>query len=647
MPNKRNAVGSPSRAMGKKRRTTSRTGGKKVQPEEIAQKKDGADRRRSAKKTKEVGHVVAEVPEENTDISSGNESEEDARAFPSLRHEIANNSIDFTPSQESSVHDTVGEHVSFKIKEKIWEGKFIELHSLLRTQKEMEEVDEGDLKLKRGKICIEKRSSGVYLSINEWTSAFMIFMSVYIENYCTRQQELLKYMRDIRLAATRSENWATYDEQFRLKVEKNPNLSWGNIHDDFLFVESSQTTKVGNTLKLFQEVCNKIGIPLASDKTTLPTTLLMFLGIEFDTQNLIMRLPNEKLVKLSQKIRDTLDSSKITLKDMQSLLGLLNFACKVVAPGRTFCRRLINSTIGVRKSYFKIRVNKQMKADLEVWLDFLKQYNGVTVITDNDWPVPVNDLVNFIAFLSVQGLSGETISSYISGVSYHHKIQGIQDTTKFFIIGKALEGIKRIQGGKRNDIRAPITVQLLSDMISCLDKVCKNKYEAALFSAVFSVAFFGLLRVGEITTSKSKSVINGSNLTISDILVRRKVLELRVRWSKTDQKGKSVTLLIAENGKNYCPVRLINEYLKVRPTCNNTDLFIHYTGMPLTRYQFSSILEKALHFLHISKGHFRSHSFRIGGATELARQGVSEEVIMRLGKWKSHAYSRYIRLQFF
>ncbi|CAG2192890.1 unnamed protein product [Mytilus edulis] len=404
--------------------------------------------------------------------------------------------------------------------------------------------------------------------------------------------------------------------------------------DDFLFVESSQTSKVGNTLKLFQEVCNKIGIPLASDKTTLPTTLpttlLMFLGIEFDTQNLIMRLPNEKLVKLSQKIRDTLDSSKITLKDMQSLLGLLNFACKVVAPGRTFCRRLINSTIGVRKSYFKIRVNKQMKADLEVWLDFLKQYNGVTVITDNVW-----------------GLSGGTISSYISGVSYHHKIQGIQDTTKFFIIGKALEGIKRIQGGKRNDIRAPITVQLLSDMISCLDKVCKNKYEAALFSAVFSVAFFGLLRVGEITTSKSKSVINGSNLTISDILVRRKVLVLRVRWSKTDQKVKSVTLLIAENGKNYCPVRLINEYLKVRPTCNNTDLFIHYTGMPLTRYQFSSILEKALHFLRISKGHFRSHSFRIGGATELARQGVSEEVIMRLGRWKSHAYSRYIRLQFF
>ncbi|VDI79151.1 Hypothetical predicted protein [Mytilus galloprovincialis] len=65
------------------------------------------------------------------------------------------------------MHGHSREHVPFKIKEKIWEGKFEELHSLLRTQKEMEEVDEGDLKLKRGKICIEKRSSGVYLSLNE------------------------------------------------------------------------------------------------------------------------------------------------------------------------------------------------------------------------------------------------------------------------------------------------------------------------------------------------------------------------------------------------------------------------------------------------------------------------------------------------
>jgi hypothetical protein len=52
-----------------------------------------------------------------------------------------------------------------------------------------------------------------------------------------------------------------------------------------------------------------------------------------------MRLPIEKPINLKEKINVVLRSKKATLKDMQSLLGLLNFVCKVVVPG-TFCRRL-------------------------------------------------------------------------------------------------------------------------------------------------------------------------------------------------------------------------------------------------------------------------------------------------------------------
>ncbi|CAG2208508.1 unnamed protein product [Mytilus edulis] len=53
MPNKRNAIGSQSRAMGKKRRTTSRTGGNRVQHEEIAQKTElaGEELSRKQKRT--------------------------------------------------------------------------------------------------------------------------------------------------------------------------------------------------------------------------------------------------------------------------------------------------------------------------------------------------------------------------------------------------------------------------------------------------------------------------------------------------------------------------------------------------------------------------------------------------------------------
>ena len=164
-------------------------------------------------------------------------------------------------------------------------------------------------------------------------------------------------------------------------------------------------------------------------------------------------------------------------------------------------------------------------------------------------------------------------------------MKGIQDTT-FFIISKALEGVKRLQGGKQPDFRSPITLDLLRKIITVLDKVFKDKYEATLFATAFSIAFFGLLRVGEITSSSSQ-YFNNASLKLQDITVHKKSVELQIRWSKTDQKGRSIKLCIPKNGRIYCPLELIKNYLLKRPCCSNEDLFMHYNHMPLTRYQFT------------------------------------------------------------
>ena len=72
-----------------------------------------------------------------------------------------------------------------------------------------------------------------------------------------------------------------------------------------------------------------------------------------------------------------LTKKKTNLRTVQSLLGLLNFACNVV-PGRPFLRRLIDKTCGIQKPYFKVTLNKDTKRDLQVWLEFLNRYNGQT-----------------------------------------------------------------------------------------------------------------------------------------------------------------------------------------------------------------------------------------------------------------------------
>ena len=170
-----------------------------------------------------------------------------------------------------------------------------------------------------------------------------------------------------------------------LTEERNGHKPILHYLDDFLFVGKAGASDCDISLSIFLQICQELGVPIAIDKTVQPTTTLVYLGIEFDTINMVMRLPQDKLAALKQLITSTLDRKKIELRQLQSLIGSLNFTCRVVAPGRAFCRRLINATIGVNKPFFKIRVTNAMKEDLHVWLSFLTSYNGVTVIPNTEW----------------------------------------------------------------------------------------------------------------------------------------------------------------------------------------------------------------------------------------------------------------------
>lgn len=90
------------------------------------------------------------------------------------------------------------------------------------------------------------------------------------------------------------------------------------------------------------KLAQDIGLPIKPSKTVLPTTTLTFLGLELDTVKFVIRLPQDKLDSLREEMLKLKSQKSATLKQLQSLIGMLNFACKVVPPGRTFLRRLID-----------------------------------------------------------------------------------------------------------------------------------------------------------------------------------------------------------------------------------------------------------------------------------------------------------------
>ena len=90
-----------------------------------------------------------------------------------------------------------------------------------------------------------------------------------------------------------------------------------------------------------------------------PTRVITFLGITLDTVLMEARLPEDKLEKAKALLEDFQRQQKVTLRVLQSFIGILNFACTVIVPGRAFLRRIIDMTVGVQKPHHHIRLTRQ------------------------------------------------------------------------------------------------------------------------------------------------------------------------------------------------------------------------------------------------------------------------------------------------
>ena len=143
-----------------------------------------------------------------------------------------------------------------------------------------------------------------------------------------------------------------------------------HILDDLLFIADSKE-KCQSDLANFLTLCEYLGVSIAQEKTVGPKN----------------RLPNDKLQKCCVLLYTFSRRRKISLKKLQSLLGLLNFTCAVVVPGRAFLRRMIDltTTRGVKRPQHHIRLTKEAKHDIKVWLNFLDEFNGRAFFLDDRW----------------------------------------------------------------------------------------------------------------------------------------------------------------------------------------------------------------------------------------------------------------------
>ena len=118
--------------------------------------------------------------------------------------------------------------------------------------------------------------------------------------------------------------------------------------DDYFTVGPANLSFCAQNIKTILHMVSQMGIPLAPNKLEGPTTCLVFLGILIDTTYMETSLPDDKLHELISELQSWSTRNKCLKRDLLSLIGKQNFACRIIPAGRIFLCRLIDLSTSAR-----------------------------------------------------------------------------------------------------------------------------------------------------------------------------------------------------------------------------------------------------------------------------------------------------------
>ena len=165
-----------------------------------------------------------------------------------------------------------------------------------------------------------------------------------------------------------------------------------------------------------------------------------------------------------------------------------------------------------------------------------------------------------------------------------------------------------------------------------------HKYDDLLFATIMSCCFYGCHRSGELVLKGKKEVDWRKIIKRSSLHFSPGYVGYRLPYHKSDPFFRGTDILFSAQ-EIADPVSLLQEFVHARDAIHGAHraLFLREDGSHPTCAWFDSKL-----FSFVDRS-FGGHSPRVGGATFYAALGLSESVIMALGRWSSEAWKIYIR----
>lgn len=160
--------------------------------------------------------------------------------------------------------------------------------------------------------------------------------------------------------------------------------------------------------------------------------------------------------------------------------------------------------------------------------------------------------MSFIAHLFESGLAPSTIQIHVAALSFWHDLHQWHNPTRHPLVQKLLMGARNSR--RSLFLRSPITIPMLRQLLLSLTHDSFSFYTSTLLSAVFTLAFYGFLRVGEFTSSPHTLHLADCQLSPGSSIM------LSFRSFKFS-RNHSPHLIIPTAPHDLCPVTRMSRYL--------------------------------------------------------------------------------------
>jgi hypothetical protein len=149
------------------------------------------------------------------------------------------------------------------------------------------------------------------------------------------------------------------------------------IVDDFTFFGQCPE-QCARDWQWFMGDCSALGLTMNQPKSAPPAQRQKVVGVVFDSVAMSASLDGDKVAALKQRLAAFGGRRKCTVLELQSLLGHLYYASRVVFAGRTFVfhlAALLRSATG-RPRHHRLHLTAAARADVQWWLDHVDGCNG-------------------------------------------------------------------------------------------------------------------------------------------------------------------------------------------------------------------------------------------------------------------------------